>query len=34
MGEAPYIASGTSLVAKSQPESFGRYREYQQLSDS
>ena len=34
MSEAPHIASGTSLVAKAQPESFGRYRTYQQLSDS
>lgn len=33
LGEAPYIASGTSLVAKEQPESYGRYHEYQQLSD-
>ena len=34
MSEAPHIASGTSLVVKAQPESFGRYRTYQQLSDS
>ena len=32
--EAPYISRGTSLVARTVPESFGRSLEYQQLSDS